>query len=119
MQKYALGNLVIVLSTGGYASGGSPPNRRSKCFANCTAGDSTSEPVTHHLILAHAAAVKVYREKFQIMQMDDFLEYLFLHLGLLCLGTTYASFLEERLECFQILKYDIEAERLPKPAERQ
>ncbi|KAL2596754.1 hypothetical protein AAZV13_11G121100 [Glycine max] len=65
MQKYALGNLVIVLSTGGYASGGSPPNRRSKCFANCTAGDSTSEPVTHHLILAHAAAVKVYREKFQ------------------------------------------------------
>ncbi|KAL2596752.1 hypothetical protein AAZV13_11G121100 [Glycine max] len=66
MQKYALGNLVIVLSTGGYASGGSPPNRRSKCFANCTAGDSTSEPVTHHLILAHAAAVKVYREKFQL-----------------------------------------------------
>ncbi|KAI4313755.1 hypothetical protein L6164_026710 [Bauhinia variegata] len=29
---------------------------------------------------------------------------------------TYALFLEERLECFRILKYDIEAERLPKPA---
>ncbi|XP_050233655.1 putative clathrin assembly protein At2g01600 isoform X2 [Mercurialis annua] len=29
---------------------------------------------------------------------------------------TYALFLEERLECFRILKYDIEAERLPRPA---
>ncbi|KAK7407661.1 hypothetical protein VNO78_09658 [Psophocarpus tetragonolobus] len=27
----------------------------------------------------------------------------------------YALYLEERLECFRILKYDIEAERLPKP----
>ncbi|KNA21089.1 hypothetical protein SOVF_046480 isoform B [Spinacia oleracea] len=32
---------------------------------------------------------------------------------------TYALFLEERLECFRVLKYDIEAERLPKPAEGQ
>lgn len=32
---------------------------------------------------------------------------------------TYALFLEERLECFRILKYDIEAERLPRPAEGQ
>lgn len=30
---------------------------------------------------------------------------------------TYALFLEERLECFRILKYDIEAERLPRPAQ--
>ncbi|KAG2407564.1 putative clathrin assembly protein [Vigna angularis] len=29
---------------------------------------------------------------------------------------TYALFLEERLECFRILKYDIEAERLSKPS---
>jgi len=29
---------------------------------------------------------------------------------------TYALFLEERLECFRILKYDIEAERLTKPS---
>ncbi|XP_028228504.1 beta-glucosidase 13-like [Glycine soja] len=44
--------------------------RCSKCFANCTAGDSTTEPyvVTHHLILAHVAVVKVYREKFQASQ---------------------------------------------------
>ncbi|CAA2981824.1 clathrin assembly At2g01600 [Olea europaea subsp. europaea] len=32
---------------------------------------------------------------------------------------TYALFLEERLECFRILKYDIEAERLPRPAQAQ
>ncbi|KAI9082099.1 hypothetical protein K1719_035839 [Acacia pycnantha] len=30
---------------------------------------------------------------------------------------TYALFLEEKLECFRMLKYDIEAERLPKPAQ--
>lgn len=30
---------------------------------------------------------------------------------------TYALFLEERLECFRVLKYDIEGERLPKPAQ--
>ncbi|KAM5566833.1 hypothetical protein ABKV19_015112 [Rosa sericea] len=32
---------------------------------------------------------------------------------------TYALFLEERLECFRVLKYDIEAERLPRPAQAQ
>ncbi|XP_073003926.1 putative clathrin assembly protein At2g01600 [Typha latifolia] len=30
---------------------------------------------------------------------------------------TYGLFLEERLECFRILKYDVEAERLTKPAQ--
>ncbi|KAI9126224.1 hypothetical protein K1719_002645 [Acacia pycnantha] len=39
--------------------------------------------------------------------------------GLGFLVRTYALFLEERLECFRVLKYDIEAECLPKPAERQ
>ncbi|GAB2279974.1 hypothetical protein Dimus_014611 [Dionaea muscipula] len=32
---------------------------------------------------------------------------------------TYALFLEERLECYRVLKYDIEAERLPRPAQGQ
>ncbi|KAA8529034.1 hypothetical protein F0562_033478 [Nyssa sinensis] len=32
---------------------------------------------------------------------------------------TYGLFLEERLECFRVLKYDIEAERLPRPAQGQ
>lgn len=32
---------------------------------------------------------------------------------------TYGIFLEERLECFRLLKYDIEAERLPRPTQGQ
>ncbi|KAM0015050.1 putative ANTH domain, ENTH domain, ANTH domain superfamily protein [Helianthus debilis subsp. tardiflorus] len=32
---------------------------------------------------------------------------------------TYGLFLEERLECFRVLKYDIEAERIPKPGPDQ
>jgi hypothetical protein len=32
---------------------------------------------------------------------------------------TYALFLEERLECFRVIKYDIEAERLPRPSQGQ
>ncbi|GFS33004.1 ENTH/ANTH/VHS superfamily protein [Actinidia rufa] len=32
---------------------------------------------------------------------------------------TYSLFLEERLECFRVLKYDIEAERLPRPGQGQ
>ncbi|KAI9191308.1 hypothetical protein LWI28_006717 [Acer negundo] len=35
-------------------------------------------------------------------------------LGLLCMGSNLCSLLEERLECFRILKYDIESERLTK-----
>ncbi|KAL3644712.1 hypothetical protein CASFOL_009892 [Castilleja foliolosa] len=32
---------------------------------------------------------------------------------------TYALFLEERLECFRVLKYDIESERLSRPSQDQ
>ncbi|KAK3020033.1 hypothetical protein RJ639_003283 [Escallonia herrerae] len=32
---------------------------------------------------------------------------------------TYALFLEERLECFRVLKYDIESERIPRPGQGQ
>jgi len=69
-------NEPVLYSTQGYGDGGSPPNRCSKWFANCTAGDSTTEPyvVTHHLILSHAAAVKVYREKFQVNALFLFLK---------------------------------------------
>ncbi|XP_057452176.1 beta-glucosidase 13-like [Lotus japonicus] len=63
-------NEPALTSTQGYGNGGSPPLRCSKWVANCSAGNSATEPyiVTHNLILAHAAAVKVYREKFQISQ---------------------------------------------------
>ncbi|KAI4333182.1 hypothetical protein L6164_018020 [Bauhinia variegata] len=54
-----------------YANGLFPPKRCSKHLQlNCTAGDSGTESylVSHHQILAHAAAVKIYREKYQIHQ---------------------------------------------------
>ncbi|KAK9941262.1 hypothetical protein M0R45_017875 [Rubus argutus] len=37
---------------------------------NCTGGDSGTEPylVAHHLLLAHAAAVKLYKQKYQASQ---------------------------------------------------
>ncbi|KAG9448973.1 hypothetical protein H6P81_008938 [Aristolochia fimbriata] len=54
----------------GYDNGQAPPGRCSKAFGNCTVGNSATEPyiVAHHLILAHAAAVRRYREKYQAKQ---------------------------------------------------
>ncbi|GKB94247.1 beta-glucosidase 11-like protein isoform X3 [Tanacetum coccineum] len=61
-----------VFTLGGYDSGYTPPVRCSSPFGviNCTKGDSTYEPylVAHHLLLAHASAVKLYREKYKPMQ---------------------------------------------------
>jgi len=56
-------------STFGYATGLMPPNRCSKWLdPKCVHGDSGKEPylVSHHLLLAHAATVKVYRKKYQV-----------------------------------------------------
>ncbi|KAL5699585.1 beta-glucosidase [Ranunculus cassubicifolius] len=54
----------------GYNLGSFPPNRCSKYVNNCTAGDSSTEPYIagHNQLLAHAAAVKIYREKYQTTQ---------------------------------------------------
>ncbi|XP_020111668.1 beta-glucosidase 12-like isoform X1 [Ananas comosus] len=51
----------------GYASGTSAPGRCSPWAGNCTAGDSGREPYTvcHNQLLAHASAVKVYKNKYQ------------------------------------------------------
>ncbi|MED6205995.1 Beta-glucosidase 12 [Stylosanthes scabra] len=56
-------------STGGYAIGLFPPGRCSDWQnLNCTGGDSGTEPylVAHHLLLAHAAVVQLYRTKYQV-----------------------------------------------------
>lgn len=55
-------------SVGGYALGNLAPGRCSQWFGDCTAGDSATEPylVAHHLLLSHAAAVKVYKDKYQV-----------------------------------------------------
>ncbi|KAH9329023.1 hypothetical protein KI387_001131 [Taxus chinensis] len=57
----------------GYDWGYWPPQRCSYPFGlsgNCSAGDSKVEPYigTHHVLLSHAEAVGVYREKFQEKQ---------------------------------------------------
>ncbi|XP_027344125.1 beta-glucosidase 12-like [Abrus precatorius] len=64
-------NEPLLYSLQGYALGGFPPARCSKGVSpNCDVGDSSTEPylVSHHQILAHATAVEVYREKYQISQ---------------------------------------------------
>ncbi|KAL5202699.1 hypothetical protein ABZP36_013651 [Zizania latifolia] len=56
------------LAQHGYDKGDLPPNRCSYPFgSNCTGGNSTVEPYlfVHHSLLAHASAVRLYREKYQ------------------------------------------------------
>jgi len=53
----------------GYALGSFPPCRCSKWVdSTCVGGDSGTEPyiASHNLLLAHAAAVHVYKKKFQV-----------------------------------------------------
>ncbi|TVU08773.1 hypothetical protein EJB05_42185 [Eragrostis curvula] len=56
---------------GGYDNGSQPPRRCSLPFGkNCTGGNSSTEPyiAAHHLLLAHASAVSLYRDKYQANQ---------------------------------------------------
>ncbi|KAJ4838709.1 hypothetical protein Tsubulata_003150 [Turnera subulata] len=50
-----------------YRSGVFPPARCSGSFGNCSSGDSEKEPfiAAHNKILCHAAAVHLYRTKYQ------------------------------------------------------
>ncbi|XVF25999.1 hypothetical protein REPUB_Repub13aG0262600 [Reevesia pubescens] len=54
----------------GYRTGKFPPSRCSWPFGNCSYGDSEKEPfiAAHNIILAHTAAVDIYRTKYQEMQ---------------------------------------------------
>ncbi|XP_027349087.1 beta-glucosidase 11-like [Abrus precatorius] len=55
----------------GYDIGLLPPQRCSPSFiTNCSRGNSSTEPylVAHHMLLAHAAAARLYRKKYQGMQ---------------------------------------------------
>ncbi|XP_022716068.1 beta-glucosidase 46-like isoform X2 [Durio zibethinus] len=54
--------------TFGYRTGKFPPSRCSWPFGNCTYGDSEKEPfiAAHNIILAHTAAVHIYRTKYQM-----------------------------------------------------
>ncbi|KAI7982189.1 Beta-glucosidase 12 [Camellia lanceoleosa] len=58
-------------SVGGYTVGQLAPGRCSSWLQlNCTGGDSSTEPyiVSHHQLLAHAAAVNLYKQKYQASQ---------------------------------------------------
>ncbi|PAN19955.1 hypothetical protein PAHAL_3G310400 [Panicum hallii] len=62
-----------IAAVGGYDSGTLAPGRCSKPFGrddDCPAGNSTVEPyvAAHNSILAHASAVKLYRDKYQATQ---------------------------------------------------
>jgi len=61
-------NEPLSYSMNGYASGTFAPGRCSSYVGNCTKGDSATEPyiVAHNLLLAHATAVKLYRQKYQV-----------------------------------------------------
>ncbi|CAM0952368.1 unnamed protein product [Alopecurus aequalis] len=65
----------------GFNNGVLPPRRCSYPFGvNCTGGNSTTEPyiAAHHLLLAHASAVSLYRDTYQVTQKG--------HIGLTLLG---------------------------------
>ncbi|KAJ9174421.1 hypothetical protein P3X46_013065 [Hevea brasiliensis] len=59
-----------IFATNAYNSGTFAPGRCSKYAGNCTAGNSATEPyiAVHHQLLCHAAAVKLYREKYKAIQ---------------------------------------------------
>ncbi|TXG55761.1 hypothetical protein EZV62_017074 [Acer yangbiense] len=63
-----------LFSSRGYASGIYAPGRCSNYIGNCSRGNSATEPylVTHHLILSHAYAVKLYRDKYQFLISNFF-----------------------------------------------
>lgn len=56
----------------GYRTGLFPPSRCSGSFGNCSNGDSGREPfiAAHNMILSHAAAVNVYRAKYQVLWVN-------------------------------------------------
>jgi beta-glucosidase len=56
-------------SVNGYVKGRFAPGRCSSWQnLNCTGGDSGTEPylTTHYQLIAHAAAVQVYKKKYQV-----------------------------------------------------
>ncbi|KAL0308899.1 UNVERIFIED_CONTAM: Beta-glucosidase 12, partial [Sesamum radiatum] len=75
VKHWATLNEPYIFSSGGYdggLTGNAAPGRCSN-RSICAQGDSATEPyiVGHHLLLAHATAVKLYRDKYQATQKGD------------------------------------------------
>ncbi|GMH20599.1 hypothetical protein Nepgr_022440 [Nepenthes gracilis] len=60
-------------SMNGYANGLFAPGRCSNYIGNCTTGNSATEPyiVSHHLLLCHANAINLYKQKYQVAQKGE------------------------------------------------
>ncbi|CAN1263492.1 Vicianin hydrolase (Fragment) [Linum perenne] len=60
-------------SVNGYNGGTMAPGRCSRYIGNCTVGNSATEPyiVAHNLLLSHAAAVRLYKAKYQATQKGE------------------------------------------------
>ncbi|CAI0427981.1 unnamed protein product [Linum tenue] len=56
-----------------YNTGNFAPSRCSKYVGNCSAGNSATEPYIagHHLLLCHAAVVKLHRSKYKSVHKGD------------------------------------------------
>ncbi|GAB4861429.1 glycosyl hydrolase 1 [Ancistrocladus abbreviatus] len=64
-------NEANIFAIGGYDAGSTPPRRCSAPFGfNCHGGNSTTEPyiAAHNILLAHASAARLYRQKYQAKQ---------------------------------------------------
>ncbi|XP_024025384.1 beta-glucosidase 17-like [Morus notabilis] len=66
-------NEPVIFTTKAYEFGVFAPGRCSHYNGNCTNGNSATEPyiVIHHLILAHAKAVDLYRKKYKELQKGN------------------------------------------------
>ncbi|GAB2289080.1 hypothetical protein Dimus_023381 [Dionaea muscipula] len=70
VKHWATLNEPNIFALTGYTTGIHAPGRCSTYIGNCTHGNSATEPyiVTHHLLLSHAAAVNLYKHKYQATQ---------------------------------------------------
>lgn len=77
VKFWATFNEPAILVVRGYLMGNFPPSRCSSPFGNCTKGDSEREPfiAAHNIILSHAAAVAVYRTKYQVLICSEYLKF--------------------------------------------
>lgn len=81
-------NEPLIISQFGYDIGITPPGRCSKHLRGCSSGvgNSATEPyiVTHNILLAHAVAVRLYRNTFQATQGGE--------IGICLVGTFYLPY---------------------------
>ena len=68
VKQWATLNEPNLWSIRGYDNGSWAPGRCSSYAGNCFVGNSGTECyiVAHHLLLAHATAVKLYKDKYEV-----------------------------------------------------